>query len=214
MAKKAGNLLAVVCILMYLFCLSACGIIEDMNEELYYCESCGKEVKQAVEAEGGSGYYCYACAIESEYIKCHECGGYYENDWFDCNDAYCHYCFERSGERCYVCGQSMGKLAAITVGGEEYYVCPDCTTDYFASIEPMEPVSYCLECREMFVVGTDYYEHYLFHALICPECLVENGYEKCTQCGKYTSRYGKFESEELVDGLCGLCAEKGANGTE
>lgn len=192
-----------VCVLMCLLCLVACGTIETLREELYYCENCGEEVTQAVEAEGGSGYYCYACAIDSEYTKCRECGGYYENDGFDCNDVYCHYCFERSEKSCFLCWQSFGDMVTITAGGEDYYICPDCATDYFANIEPMKPVDYCGDCGKVFPIGDERYEHYIFTGVgICPECLVKKGYEKCVQCGKYTD-------DGLVDGRCGYCVEKG-----
>jgi hypothetical protein len=197
--KKLNNLsIMLLMLLMCAFCFSSCGVYK----EPIYCELCGEKVKKAVCAEGDNGEYCYDCVIGQGYERCCECNCYYENDWWDCNDWYCHYCFKDKGKGCFLCWQSFGAMTTITVDGENFYICPDCITDYFANIDPMKPVDYCIECGKIYPLGDYYYEHYIFSgASMCQDCLIEKGYKQCERCGKYTN-------EGLLKGICGYCIEK------
>lgn len=143
------------------------------RDGVYYCEHCGSEASDVKEAE--DGYYCYDCILEYECEKCRECGVYYENDGFDCNEEYCHTCFDDKGKTCFLCWQSFGEMVSLEINGEKYFICPDCATDYFTNIEPIMPVDYCVECGHLYALGDYYYEHYIYDgASICQECLIKN----------------------------------------
>ena len=170
------------------------------KEDVYFCEDCGEEVSAVKETD--YGYICYACIINKEYEKCLECGAYYKNDGFDCNGVYCQNCFADNGKICFLCWQSLGEMVSLEIDGEQYFICPDCATEYFAKIDPLRPVDSCIECGHLYPLGDYYYEHFLFYgASICQECLTRCGYEKCDRCERYTD-------EGLIDGICGFCIEK------
>ena len=191
------KVIAVMSSLLFALLLGGC------FEENYYCDSCGYEASDVKESI--SGYYCYDCIINGEYEKCIECGLYYENDGWNCNEVYCYSCFEDIGKSCFLCWQSLGDMVSLKIEGEYYFICPYCASDYFANIEPMMPVDYCIECGHLYPLGDYYYEHYIFDgASMCQECLITCDYKKCNRCGRYTD-------EELTNDICGYCIEKEAN---
>lgn len=179
------------------FSMAGCG----KKTEVHCCDRCGNETSDVKESDN-EDYYCYDCIINNEYEKCLGCGVYYEVYGPDCNNTYCRNCFDAKGEICFLCGQSFGEMVLLEIDGEQYFICPDCATDYFANIEPMIPVDYCIECGHLYPLRDYYYEHYIYDgAAICQECLIECGYEKCNRCDRYTE-------EGLIDDICGYCIEK------
>lgn len=195
-----GKIIAIVICLVLAFSMVGCGKTVMAEDEIHYCDYCGNETSDVKESR--DGYYCYDCIINKEYEKCLECGMYYENDGWDCNEVYCHSCFDEHGNVCFLCWQSFGEMVSLEINGERWFICPDCATDYFANIEPMVPVDYCVECGHLYPFGDYYYEHFIFDgAAICQECLIKCGYENCDRCNRYTD-------EGLIDGICGYCIEK------
>ena len=131
--------------------------------------------------ESNGEYYWYECIINAECERCFECGGYYVMDGENHSEVCCRSCLEKKGEYCFLCGLGLSsyEMISLEMGSERTFICPDCATEYFANVEPIIPVDYCIECWHLYPLGDFHYEHYDYNeSLICQECLVECGYEK------------------------------------
>lgn len=184
------------CIFTSFILLAACGNLSSINYICYTCDTCTNKVVWTDYDES----ICYNCAIDDDYSKCRECGSYYIVDYLFSSDKYCCKCFELHLHTCFLCWASCYEPTIITVNSEDYYICPNCTTQYFANVEPIKPCYFCIECGEVF--SGEYFEHSVYcGAKICKDCIYNSGYEQCIVCKKYNT--------ELINQICGLCIETG-----
>ena len=100
------------------------------------CDICNQNVKEVLYTVSDE-YICYDCIIEDGYKKCNGCEQYYDDEHSDPIGLYCYECYEEIRPECSFCDADRYQMAQYNLGGQDYYICDRCVTEYFRNVEPI-----------------------------------------------------------------------------
>ena len=120
-----------------------------------YCEYCDESCSDCGEYFSKKDSFvktddkniCYHCAINGEYIKCMNCGSYYQFSTGDTTKYYCVGCVEDNASVCCFCGGTYidyDDLAEFKDGSQTHYMCVLCCEEYLNIISSTDLKEDCV----------------------------------------------------------------------